>query len=499
MSRRPSAPFEATLSSSSTSETSHVRTQPARPYYAARVPRDVMSAVWIVVIVGIASAFVMGWGPPQPVWTLIHLVTLGVLTTGIVHWSWYFSRALMRRGIPHVHVLRGLYLRNAMVQVAFVIVLSGMWLSRMGVVVAGACVYAVAVTWHIATFAGVTSVAELSKRLAGDSQAGALASPHAKLVRFYVYAGLFFILALLLALGSATQVTGWLAQQSTMWTWLDEGHDAVTVAHFLAAVGGWLGLTIAGTVVTFVPTMMRTRMWSFAPTAALMVLPLWVAGVLIAVTGALLGAHPSVAESLAQASIVTPTFGVAIGVWLIVLAMLVGIALPLARVVSARNLREFPALSAIVGLAWLAGSCVAYAVWATIAPDFASLRAATLAVLPFVAAGGMVPVFVGALTYLIPVASGGGPSAVRLAVQIGNRWAVLRVALRQAAVMVLMIVTVARSDAVFSPSVKVGLWIFVAVVTVWDVGMVAASIAGNYRVRQSAAVALMKGLSGGEE
>ena len=63
-----------------------------------RVARtDRLTTVWLCLAVLAAGATtVFRTALPQPLWTTIHLVTLGVLTNGILQWSWYFARALLR-------------------------------------------------------------------------------------------------------------------------------------------------------------------------------------------------------------------------------------------------------------------------------------------------------------------------------------------------------------------------------------------------------------------
>ena len=58
---------------------------------------DRLTTVWLCLAVLAAGATtVFRTALPQPLWTTIHLVTLGVLTNGILQWSWYFARALLR-------------------------------------------------------------------------------------------------------------------------------------------------------------------------------------------------------------------------------------------------------------------------------------------------------------------------------------------------------------------------------------------------------------------
>ena len=61
-----------------------------------RVPRtDRATSIWMCLAAVAAAVTIVARGRiPQNLWTMIHLVTLGVLSNGIFQWSWYFTRAL---------------------------------------------------------------------------------------------------------------------------------------------------------------------------------------------------------------------------------------------------------------------------------------------------------------------------------------------------------------------------------------------------------------------
>lgn len=470
-----------------------------------------LSAVWIVILVAVGGAFVLGYTPPLPKWTLIHVVTVGVLSTGIVHWSWYFSRALLRRGAHTRAAVRGMYIRSGLTQGAFLMLIAGMWSATLVLTLLALLVYGAVIVWHIGTLLGRNALRGATpprtsppsgSTLASDPSPGSLAlgsvggpsagllsragghfaSPYASLVRFYIAASVFFLIAAVLVVGSVSDMSGWVANQSSSWQWVASSRDYSAVAHFVAGVHGWLGLTIGGTVVTFVPTMLRTRMRPEAARWALRVFPVWCVGILVAIVGALGVAIPPIHEWLTRqpaGGVCSVTCGVAVGSWLVAVAWLAGIMLPAGRVITAERLREFPGLSATVGLVWLSAACVAWALWATIAPDFSTLRAGMLQFLPSVAAGGMMPLFLGSLTYLLPVACGGGPQAVGAAVAVGNRLATVRVMVRQIAALVMVACVIQGAQA--SGGVLRAVWMIIAAVTLWDVATIGASIVANRR------------------
>jgi nitrite reductase (NO-forming) len=159
---------------------------------------------------------------------------------------------------------------------------------------------------------------------------------------------------------------------------------------------GWVGLTVLGTLVTLWPTMLRTRMAPDTETASRTALPILLAGLTLVVVG------PLVDQPLVGAA---------------------GLVIYLAGtvwagrtfVIAARNRppAAFPTLSAGAGLLWLPVGLVAMAwslatsgSWAAIADNYGKLT--TIFVVGFA-----LQVLLGALTYLLPIALGGGPSVLR--------------------------------------------------------------------------------------
>ena len=61
-----------------------------------RIPRtDRTTTVWMCAAALAAAITILARGLIlQNLWTMVHLVTLGMLSNGIFQWSWYFTRAL---------------------------------------------------------------------------------------------------------------------------------------------------------------------------------------------------------------------------------------------------------------------------------------------------------------------------------------------------------------------------------------------------------------------
>src|SRR5690606_29360533 len=106
-------------------------------------------------------------------------------------------------------------------------------------------------------------------------------------------------------------------------TGLVDAADGLTLAHALILVGGWIGLSIAGTLVTLGPTVLRTRMEADASATAVRGLPWLVAAVTAAAAAASLGWMPGA--------------GALLGAYALGLAAWIG--LPFARVAVAKGIR----------------------------------------------------------------------------------------------------------------------------------------------------------------
>jgi len=189
-------------------------------------------------------------------------------------------------------------------------------------------------------------------------------------------------------------------------------HGQMRLAHATVNLLGWMGLTIVGTLVTLWPTMLRTRMAERTEHAARRALPLLVVSVLVAAGGALLGLKPAVVLGL--------------GGYLVGLAL---VAVPFVRTALAKRPASYPTWSVLAGLAWLVGSLAAMAVGVATAPSWQEVDDRVSWLTPFLAAGFGAQVLLGALSYLVPMALGGGPTAVRAANTVLDKGGALRIVL----------------------------------------------------------------------
>ncbi|MFJ4044359.1 multicopper oxidase domain-containing protein [Microbacterium sp. NPDC089987] len=351
--------------------------------------RDIPTVLWLLLTVIAALAH---RALPMPGWLMMHLLLLGAVTHAILVWSQYFSFALLRSAATDRDRRRQsirLILSNSAAALVIAGVLSGIW----AVTLTGAAALIVAVAWHAAT---------LVRRMRGS-----MPGRFGRTIRYYISS------AALLTIGAA------------LGAWLARGDSApnLVVAHALINVLGWIGLTVAGTVVTLWPTILRTRADEGAATGASRALPVLAGGVVIAATGA----------ALAQLLVVA----VGLGAYLVGLVI---IFVSLIRAARQKAPRTFAALSVGAALLWWAGAVAAVAVGAVLAAlegsGFTALDALLGQVVPYLAAGFAAQVLVGALSYLVPVVLGGGPTPVRVGTAGFDAAGILRVTVANAALAV---------------------------------------------------------------
>jgi len=337
--------------------------------------RDLPALVWLLGVVVVA--FVHPW-IPEPRWLLIHLLLLGAATHSIVVWGQHFADALLKvPSTPRPALL-------ALLNLGALVVMVGTQIASWQVTFAGALGVAGAAGWHAA-------------RLVGQLRR-ALPVRFAAVVRYYVTA------SALLPVGAALGV---LLVRGLPGPW----HGQVLLAHVALNLLGWVGLTVSGTVMTLWPTVLRTRLGAGSDAALRRALPVLAAAVLGTAAGCLVGAWPLAAAGLASYA-----------------AGLVLLGRPLLEAARRKPPAEHPAWSMAAGLGWLVGCLVAWAYAVLRGGEAGAVLARFEAIVPFLAAGFVAQVLLGALGYLVPSALGGGGRAVRAANSVLNRAGPFRVA-----------------------------------------------------------------------
>ena len=420
------------------------------PAKTARQRSDTLTSIWMIIAVAMALVtLVVKNRMPQPLWTMIHLVTLGVLSNGIFQWSWFFARSLARMPADDSRARRHNTIRILIFNACFLLLFVSMWLGWMvGTMIAATGIAAVA-AWH-----GAEMLSVLRERLA---------SRFVIVVRYYVCSASFFVLAALLAsFVSATMFSPSIPEAMVAM------RDRLTLAHALSGVAGWVGLTIGGTVITLGPTILRTRMSPDAVSGGVRVLLPWCLSLLLAIAGALLGVMPLVGAGI-----------LAVGT-----CAIVGIVYPYAKVLRNKGPREYSAWSFLLGLLWISVGVCALGVVSLFVSTPSQLRALTLMWLPIIGIAGFAQLFQGALSYLMPVVIGGGPSVVRIGIAIIDWQYSLRLGLRNSA-LILELFLFFTSD---SPSVHVlrmAGWFLVIATFVIDVVIYAKTGVTQARTRRA--------------
>lgn len=348
--------------------------------------RDLPVLLWLfaAVVVALVHPFV-----PTPRWLLLHLLLLGALTHAILVWSRHFAETLLH--LPpgsRTSQSRRLLLHN----LGALLVIIGVSTSAWPVTVAGAAAVTLAVAWH-----GIDL---------GRGLRTALPARFAGTVRFYLAAAAFLpvgaTLGVLLARGPGSP-------------W----YTRLLLAHVLVNLLGWVGLTVVGTLVTLWPTILRTRIAPGAEAAAARALPVLVVSTALAAGAALLGVRGATALGVA--------------------GYLVGLLLAGSGMVAPTRRKpptSFAAWSVLAAACWLIASLGLLATGLGTAASWAAAGTRLGWVVPFLAVGFAAQVLLGALSYLVPVALGGGPTPVRVATQVLDRAAPLRVVVTNAGLLV---------------------------------------------------------------
>lgn len=357
---------------------------------------------------------------PNSGWLLVHIVTLGLITNSILIWSQHFTEALMKIKIPDE--ARGTQVRRIFILNAGILVLMVGMIGQLSVpglyaaTVVGALIVGAMVTWH---------ALYLLKQMRQ-----ALPSRFGVTIRFYIAA------TLMLPLGATFGAM--IAYPNLKGTL----HAQFLLAHEVVNVLGFVGITVVGTLVTFWPTMLRTKMVDKALTYSLRALYLMCGGLALSLVGSIFWMRP-----LAAAGLVVYLVGLLIVAWVMV------------RTLRTKRPTEYPPMGVGMGFLWLIIGVAATAYMVATTP-FAvmDIRAVT----PIFVVGFLLQVLLGAMSYLLPQLMGGGPAVVRASNKEFSRFAAGRVTAVNLALLIFMM-----------PSSMVGQSIKMAVAIVGALALIA--------------------------
>ncbi|HJG79775.1 MAG TPA: hypothetical protein K8V08_05110 [Brevibacterium senegalense] len=363
--------------------------QPARPRSARRgvAPlRDFPTILWLCVagVVAVLQPFIV-----ESTWLLVHLALLGALSHAMLAWSTFFAQALLKTpesaDPPRLQTLRFLLLAVGAACVFVGLPISAWWL-----VLTGALVVAAAVLIHAAA---------MLRRLRA-----ALPGRFTVTVRYYLAASLCLpvgaAFGVLLARWPASDLFG-----------------RLLLAHTVTMLLGWVGLTVMGTLVTFWPTLLRTRVHPQAALRTQQALPVLLTGIALVDAGALADLR-----LLAVAGLVLHLCG---AVWW---------GSTLLRPLLAAPPRRAPGVFAASALMWGLVLLLSLVLHVATTDSWGQFAAGYLSLTLVAVLGFALQLLTGALSQLVPTVLGGGP-AVRAAVDrefdrfTWLRWALLNAGL----------------------------------------------------------------------
>ena len=340
-------------------------------------------AVVVLWLVALVIASLVGLVRSVSPWLLVHLLLLGAVSNAILIWSRHFADALLR--LPDDGSRRREALRLGLFNAGAIVVILGMLLDGWWAVVAGALVVATVVGWHAAVL--------LSRmRRALPSRFGAT-------LRYYIAAGSLLPVGVVLGVVMAPD------------TLSDPVHARVALAHVAVNLFGWVGLTIIGTLVTLWPTMLHTLVADGAERAARRALPILVVGLVIAATSALAGSQMAAAVGM-----------------LVYLAGLVIAGRPLIAETRVRPPTTYATRTVFAGQLWLVGSVIALTTILVTAPDWEQAADNADRLAGPLLVGFAAQILLGALSYLVPVVLGGGPTVSRATTAVLDTAGIYRVA-----------------------------------------------------------------------
>lgn len=339
--------------------------------------RDFTVVVWLLaaVVVAVAHRWI-----PESTWLLVHLVALGAITHSLVVWSAHFTAALLRTR-PDDGARRVADVRSALLGAGALLVFIGVPSAQWWLVLGGVVLVSAMVLWH-----GAVIVRDLRRALPG---------------RFRITMRYYLAAVALMPLGAGFGA-------ALAWGLGDRWHANLLVAHTMTMILGWVGLTLVGTLVTFWPTVLRTRMDERAETLARQALPILLAGTAVTIGGAVAGVRPLAAVGILAYAVGLVWFGRC-----------------LVRPLRNRPPREFAPASILAAALWACVALIATAVHVWRSDDMELAGGYSLLAGIWVV-GFLLQLVTGALSYLLPSAIGGGPRVVRAAAAWFDRWAAAR-------------------------------------------------------------------------
>ncbi len=305
-------------------------------------------------------------GSGDPKWIWVHLLLLGAITNLIFVWSSHFTSTMLR--LPPESDRRRYLVRVLLLNLGVISVIVGKIQGLKTLMAFGATAVIISAGLH------VRSIQIQIKR--------ALPTRFKKIPHFYIVSALFLILGGLFG--------GFLSQGPK-----GEFKYRLLLAHYSTNIFGWIGITVAGTLITFIPTMLRTQLPAKAENHGYRSLPWLIVSVLAVDTGALINIRV-----IALIGIIAY-----LGSWIYLLS-------PHFRFVLQRN-SPFSFISTVSSLIWLVISLTSLGIDIAKNDKWKLVSSHAESLIYILGIGFALQMGLGALSYLIPAVLGGGPSNAR--------------------------------------------------------------------------------------
>lgn len=311
----------------------------------------------------------------DPKWILVHLLLLGAITNLIFVWSSHFTATLLR--LPPESDRKRYLVRVIILNLGVISVIVGKiqelkYLMTFGAaaVITSACLHARSIQIQISK---------------------ALPTRFKKIPRFYIASALFLVLGGVLG--------GVLSQDPK-----GELKYRFLVAHYSANIFGWIGITVAGTLITLIPTMLRTQLPELAEKRGYKSFPWLIISVLTIDSGALLGIRLITLIGILSY----------LCAWLLILS-------PHLRFVLQKQ-SPFSFTSTICAIIWLFITLINLGIDIARGDSWQAISDGAESLVYMLAIGFALQIGLGALSYLIPVVLGGGPANARQNVEKSERF-----------------------------------------------------------------------------
>lgn len=380
-----------------------------------------------------------------PVWLMVHTTLLGAASSAIYIWSQHFADTLTRRQAPGGRVLFGL--RFATHTVGAVIVIWGMLTQTQLLLLSGAILVTLAALQHAV-------IMWLQLR-------GALTSRFGPLVRFYSVAGLWLAIGVGFGYWMAALGQTALSGDETL-------RPKLFLSHVIINLFGWIGTTVIGTVILFLPTVLHARMRESDGKHSNVVLL-----VITLATAVIVGG------SFAQSTLIIAAGSV---IWLLGLAIVLKDAWNQIR---AAAWVSYAGLSIIFALVWLAVLVIWFTFMLLTSTDMYTAIEGLRSLVPALIAGFVAQIIIGALSYLLAVIMG-SPAARKAAESALDRAPFFRVTSINLAIALYLLPLPSLAKVILS------LYVFVVFLTFLPLAVVAIVSAAKARKQAPPAEKLLQ-------